>query len=125
MPKPTIYVDLTTIESGYEAFKKLITQAPEITAICAVNDSMAIGAIRAARAYGLNTPENISVIGFDDIDWATLNDPSLTTVSIPKRQLGAEASRRLLALLEDPDLAPTELTISVRLIERASTAHIK
>ncbi|MBA3868544.1 MAG: substrate-binding domain-containing protein [Anaerolineae bacterium] len=125
LAKPTIYADLTTIESGYEAFKKLIAQTPDITAICAVNDSMAIGAIRAARTYGLNTPENFSVVGFDDIDWATHNDPPLTTVNIPKKQLGAEASRSLLALLVEPTLAPTNLIISVRLIERASTAPLQ
>lgn len=125
LPKVTIYADLTTIESGYEAFEKLIAQTPDVTAICAVNDSMAIGAIRAAKAHGLKTPENLSVVGFDDIDWATHNDPPLTTVNIPKRQLGAEAARHLLALLEDPFLAPTDLVISVRLIERASTAAIQ
>ena len=124
LPKPTLYADLTTIDSGYTAFEALIAQVPDITAICAVNDSMAIGAIRAARSRGFKTPENLSVVGFDDIEWATHNDPPLTTVSIPKRQLGAEASRRLLALLADPDLAPTDLIVSVRLIERASTAPI-
>jgi DNA-binding LacI/PurR family transcriptional regulator len=125
LSKPTIYADLTTIESGYEAFEKLIAQTPDITAICAVNDSMAIGAIRAARAHRLDIPQNLSVVGFDDIDWATHSDPPLTTINIPKRQLGAEAARRLLALLADPDLAPTDLTIAVHLIERASTAPMQ
>ncbi len=124
LQKTTIYADLTTIESGYEAFEKLIAESPDITAVCAVNDSMAIGAIRAARVHGLQIPANLSVVGFDDIAWATHNDPPLTTVNIPKQQLGAEAARRLLALLEDPSLAPTDLTISVRLIERASTVSL-
>ena len=125
LSKPTIYVDMTTIASGQEAFEKLIAQAPDITALCAVNDSMAIGTIRAAHARGLKIPDNLSVVGFDDIDWAAHNDPPLTTVNIPKRQLGAEASRRLLTLLAEPDLAPTDLIISVQLIERASTAPIR
>ncbi len=124
LSKTTIYVDMTTIESGYEAFEKLIVQAPDITAVCAVNDSMAIGAIRAARIHGLSTPQQLSVVGFDDIEWAAHNDPPLTTINTPKRQLGAEAARRLLAVLADPDLAPTDLIIAVRLIERASTAPI-
>lgn len=122
--KPTVYVDLTTIESGQEAFQQLWAQQPDITAICAVNDSMAIGAIRAARAHGLETPRNLSVVGFDDIDWAAHNDPPLTTVHVPKRQMGMEAAQRLLALLETPHLAPTDLTIAVKLNERASTAPI-
>jgi DNA-binding LacI/PurR family transcriptional regulator len=122
---PTVYAERTTIESGQAAFRQLIAQAPDITAVCAVNDSMAIGAIRTARAMGLRVPDNLSVIGFDDIDWAQLNDPPLTTVNVPKRQMGAEAARRLIALLDDADLAPTDLVISVRLVERASTAPIK
>lgn len=121
---PTIYEDRTTIESGQEAFAQLLKQSPDITAVCAVNDSMAIGAIRAAQTIGLSVPGDLSVVGFDDIDWAKLNHPPLTTVNIPKWQMGVEAARRLMAILADPDLAPTDLIISVRLVERASTAAL-
>lgn len=125
LSKPTVYADLTTIESGQGAFERLYSMSPDITAICAVNDSMAIGAIRAARILGLKTPDDLSVVGFDDIDWAAHNDPPLTTMHIPMRQMGTEAARRLLALVADTSLAPTDLTISVILKERASTARPK
>lgn len=118
---PIAHVDRTTIESGSDAYRQLISQHPDITAICAINDSMAIGAIRAATRDGRRTPDDISIVGFDDIAWAQLNDPPLTTVQISKKQMGREAARRLLDLLSDPDAAPVEVTVGVRLIERASS----
>ena len=118
---PTVYTDRTTIESGEEAYQQLVAECPEITAICAVNDSMAIGAIRAAEAEGRHVPNDLAVIGFDDISWASLNKPPLSTIRIPKNQLGREAASRLISMLENPDMPPTELTIAVELIKRAST----
>jgi DNA-binding LacI/PurR family transcriptional regulator len=82
---------------------------------------MAIGAIRAALGAGRAVPEDLSIIGFDDIEWALHNFPPLTTINIPKRQMGQEAARRLLSLLDDPELLPTEITVSVRLVKREST----
>ncbi|MBX3064784.1 MAG: LacI family DNA-binding transcriptional regulator [Anaerolineae bacterium] len=117
---PVAHVERTTIDSGQEAFRQLIAAAPEVTAICAVNDSMALGAIRGARSIGWQVPRDLSVIGFDNIQWAEMSDPPLTTLDVPKRQLGVEAARRILDLLETPDLAPTHLIVSVRLIERGS-----
>lgn len=116
-----VHVDRTTIESGERAYRQLIIEYPDITAICAVNDSMAIGAIREAQADGKRIPDELSIVGFDDITWAELNDPPLTTVNIPKRQIGQEAANRLIALLNDPSLSPTEVTVSVHLVTRSST----
>lgn len=115
-----VHVERTTIESGKQAYHALMQEHPELTAICAVNDSMAIGAIRAAQQDGKDVPRDLSVIGFDDIEWATLNTPPLTTMHIPKPQIGKEAARRLLAVFEDPDLLPSEMIVPVNLIERES-----
>lgn len=116
-----VHVGQTTIESGEEAYRKLMSKHADVTAVCAVNDSMAIGAIRAAKKGGRSVPQSLSVVGFDDIEWAALNDPPLTTVHIPKMQIGKEAGLRSLALLNDTNLLSTETTIPVRLVERAST----
>ena len=86
---------------------------------------MALGAIRAARGMGWRVPDELSVIGFDDITWAQLNDPPLTTISIPKRQIGSEAVHRLIRLLKEPGIVPTNLTLSVQLIERGSTGQVR
>jgi DNA-binding LacI/PurR family transcriptional regulator len=115
-----VHVDRTTIESGQQAYRELTEQHPDVTAICAVNDSMAIGAIRAANSDGKHVPRDLSVIGFDDIEWAALNTPPLTTMHIPKPQIGKEAARRVLAILDDADLLPSEMIVPVNLIERES-----
>jgi LacI family transcriptional regulator len=120
-----IHVEQTTMDSGQDAFRQLIAKAPDITGICAINDSMAIGAIRAAQEMGRRVPDDLSVVGFDNIVWATVNHPSLTTIHIPKQQIGLEGANRLLAMLNTPDLEPTNLMVSVRLIERESTAPVK
>jgi LacI family transcriptional regulator len=115
----------TTVDSGEAAFHTLYSHIPDITAVCAVNDSMAIGAIRAASVYGRLVPDHLSVVGFDDIAWAAINTPPLTTVNIPKVQIGKEAAMRLMALLNDPELIPSEVTVPVQLIERNSTRMLR
>ena len=117
-----VHMSETTIESGRAAYRQLMEAHPDITAICAVNDSMAIGAIREAYRRGKSVPEDLSVIGFDDISWAELNDPPLTTIRIPRQQMGKEAAHRILMLLHDPDLLASEVIVPVQMVERHSTA---
>lgn len=121
LPMRLASADRTTIESGESATAQLLAEHPDITGICAVNDAMALGAIRTARRRGLRVPDDLSVVGFDNIDWAQLNDPPLTTVNTPKRQLGQEAARRLLSVLESSDASPVEVVVSTRLVVRQST----
>lgn len=121
LPLYTIHEERTTPESGEAATEALLERHPDVTAICAVNDAMAFGAIRAARRAGRGVPDDLSVTGFDNIDWAQLSDPPLTTIHIPKRQLGQEAARRLLSLLNDRDAQPVEIVVSTQLTVRQST----
>jgi DNA-binding LacI/PurR family transcriptional regulator len=118
-----VRVDETTIDSGKRAYQQLQAAHPDITAICAVNDSMAIGAIRQAVTAGKRVPDDLSVVGFDDISWAEFNEPPLTTVRIPRRQMGKEAAHRVLMLLQDADLLASEIVVPVTLVERNSTAQ--
>jgi LacI family transcriptional regulator len=115
----------TDIGSGKSAYMQLMEENPDITAICAVNDSMAIGAIHAAQAFGLSVPEDLSIVGFDDISWAEHNNPPLTTIRIEKTQMGKEAARRLYLMLTEDEISPTEILISVSLTERGSTEIMK
>jgi DNA-binding LacI/PurR family transcriptional regulator len=85
---------------------------------------MALGAIRAARQIGRCAPDDLSVVGFDNIEWAALNDPPLTTIDVPKRQLGQEAAKRLLSLLGDSDAKPVEVVVSTQLVVRQSTRSL-
>jgi DNA-binding LacI/PurR family transcriptional regulator len=124
LPQQIIHVERTTIESGEKAAEQLLSAHPEVTGICAVNDAMALGAIRAARRMGRQIPDDLSVVGFDNIDWAQLNDPPLTTVHVPKQQLGQEAARRLLNLLGDRSARPVEIMVSTELVVRQSTRSL-
>lgn len=91
-----------TAEGGYRAAGRLLDRVPQLTAIFAHNDYMAIGALRAVHDRGLRVPEDISIIGCDDIDLAGFVTPALTTVQIPFEALGAAAVRMLLDQ-SDPD----------------------
>src|SRR5207247_5839495 len=89
-----------SIEGGGSAFQRAWAAGIRPTAVLAMSDAMAIGAMRVAREQGLRIPDDISVVGFDDIDLAAHVDPPLTTVHQPIRQKGAEAVRLLLAEVE-------------------------
>lgn len=112
----------TTLESGEHAFHRLYADCPSVTAVCAVNDAMAMGAMRAAASYGLQVPQDLSVVGFDNVAWAAMTTPALTTINIPKSQLGKEAALRLMTLLANPELLPSETIVPVQWVERDSTA---
>jgi LacI family repressor for deo operon, udp, cdd, tsx, nupC, and nupG len=119
-----VHVDRTTIESGSAATLQLLSTQPQITGICAVNDAMAFGAIQTSRRSGRDVPDDLSVVGFDNIHWAQLNDPPLTTIDIPKGQLGQEAAKRLIHILGDGDASPVEIVVSTQLVVRESTRSL-
>ncbi|WP_322509336.1 LacI family DNA-binding transcriptional regulator [Anaerolinea sp.] len=105
--------------SGYHAFEALYPQG--VSAIFAQNDRMAIGCIRAARDHGVNIPEDLSIIGFDDIPLASYFDPPLTTIRQDTAELGRQATRLLLELLKNPQLPSCHTLIPTQLIVRKST----
>ncbi|GGI09443.1 LacI family DNA-binding transcriptional regulator [Egicoccus halophilus] len=94
------------------------------TAIFAANDESAIAALLAARERGLRVPDELSVIGFDNLPEAALTDPPLTTVDQSVQQMGYEATKLLFAQIEDPTRAPVQLTLPTELVERASTRAV-
>lgn len=102
--------------SGREATADLLARAPDITAIFVASDIVAFGALRALRESGRKVPDDISVVGFDDIPLARHFDPPLTTIRLPARDLGAAAGRALLERLagrpvSERTLLPTELIV--------------
>jgi LacI family transcriptional regulator len=92
------------------------------TAIFAFNDSIAFGALRAARDRGLRVPEDLSVVGFDDIEPATLVTPALTTVRQPLGEIGRTAVNILVRLLERRASETPHIELATRLVVRESTA---
>lgn len=109
-------------ELGYGPVRELIARRRDFTAIFCFNDIAAIGAVRALHDAGLRTPEDVSVIGFDDIVGAVYHIPSLTTVRQPLTQMGETAVRVLLDKINHPDKEyPDKVVLMPQLIEREST----
>jgi LacI family transcriptional regulator len=107
---------------GYEPMKTLLERTRDFTAIFCFNDISAIGVIRAIHDAGLRVPEDISVVGFDDIISAAYQKPSLTTVRQPLREMGCAGAQILLDLIANPQKeSPTEIVMQPELIVREST----
>ncbi len=120
-----IVVGPATFEGGVAAFHRIWEDGLRPTAILAMSDVMAIGVMWAVREVGLRVPDDISIVGFDDLDAATHSNPPLTTVHQPIRQKGEEAARLLLRMIASPDMErPEHKTLDTRLIIRASTGPV-
>ena len=100
----------------------LLEEGREFTAIVAGNDLMALGCIDALRAAGLRCPEDVSVVGFNDMDWSDRFSPPLTTVRVPHHELGVRSADLLLERLGDPAAPARHLVLPVELVVRGSTA---
>ncbi|MFF3951817.1 LacI family DNA-binding transcriptional regulator [Streptomyces sp. NPDC001890] len=106
--------------SGYDATLELLRREPEVTAIVAANDTVALGACAAVRDQGLRIPEDISVAGFDDLPFSVDAVPALTTVRLPLFEAGARAGR--LAMGKETPPPGGIATIAAELMVRGSTA---
>jgi LacI family transcriptional regulator len=116
--------DSSSPELGYGAARAILASRPDFTALFAFNDISAIGAIRALREAGRRVPEDVSVVGFDDIQSAAFQNPSLTTVRQPLHRMGEVAAETLLRRISAPARAPYPrvLTVEPELVVRESTA---
>jgi len=110
-----------TIEDGYQAAMKLLTLPHRPTAILAINDLLAISTIRAAGDLELRVPDNLSVVGFDNIPMTDYLMPRLTTVTKDAYNAGKNAFEMLMARLQNPDLPRQVVHIPAKLIIREST----
>jgi DNA-binding LacI/PurR family transcriptional regulator len=113
-----------TPQPGYDMTCKLLRTASPFTALFAFNDISALGAIRALREAGRRVPEDVSVIGFDDIQSAAYQNPGLTTIRQPLREMGMTAAETLVRRIGAPKSAeyPKSIVVEPGLIVRGSTA---
>lgn len=111
-------------DSGYELTRMLLDESPMPTAIFACNDLMAIGAMRAIQERGLRIPQNISVVGFDDITLSRYITPPLTTIAQPKYKMGQLALQLLLERINEKKLPTRFPVLECELIVRASTQSL-
>jgi LacI family transcriptional regulator len=111
-------------QSAYEAAERLLRRCPAITAVFACNDECAFGVMNAARDLGYRLPDDLSVIGFDDIDLAQEVTPALTTIHVDKALMGTMALRLLRDRAGDPERAAISAVINTQLIVRESVRKI-
>ncbi|HDZ11364.1 MAG TPA: LacI family transcriptional regulator, partial [Bacteroidetes bacterium] len=112
------------LEEGYEHAKSILSNT-KITAIFAANDINAIYAYRAIREMDSKIPDDISVVGFDDIDLSKFSIPPLTTIRVYKEEMGSIAVRTLLGLIKNEIKSPITTVVPVKLIERESVKKLQ
>jgi LacI family transcriptional regulator len=113
------------IDGGFRAMDGILNGEGLPTAVLCSNDLTAIGALRAIRRHNLRVPEDVSVVGFDDISLAEFTEPPLTTVRLPRRELAGKAFEALLISLTDISRMGVEYSITPKLIVRETTAKAK
>jgi LacI family transcriptional regulator len=104
------------------AGEKLLALPKPPTAIFCFNDNMAVGAMQAARARGVGIPEDLSIVGFDDLEEAEIVTPALTTIRQPLAEMGRIAVSLLMRLLDNQRLEALHVELGTRLVVRDSTA---
>jgi len=113
-----------TPQSGYEAMKELLKVTPQFTAVFVASDVVAAGAIQAIKEAKKRIPEDIAMVGFDDIPLAEYFDPPLTTIRIPSFGLGWAAGESLIKLIHEKKMDQTEIFLDSELIIRQSSSPI-
>ncbi len=108
-------------QNGYQSAQKLFNRSKEVTAIFACNDAMAIGAMQFLKDHGYKIPQDVSIVGFDDVEADLMIDPPLTTIRVPKIELGAESLRIMVQILKQKKSVNKKILIPVELIIRKST----
>ncbi len=120
-PEWCINVDSLDFDAGVRAAQQLMALADQPSAIFAVSDTLAIGVLSGLRAAGKRVPEDVAVVGFDDIALARQVDPALTTIAQPMRELGEAAANLLLQRMANPALSLPGILLPHRLVVRQST----
>jgi LacI family transcriptional regulator len=119
LSEPNLIVEGDFTEAGgYRAMQQLIPRRPD--AVFTASDIMAIGALRALRDAGLRVPEDVALVGFDDLPQSARADPPLTTVRQPTYRLGSTTVDSLLDLIDHPDSSVRRIVLPTELVVRAS-----
>ena len=118
-----VFETIYSIDAGGEAFEAAMAAALRPTVVMCGNDVLAVGAVKRARALGLDVPGDVSVTGFDDIELATVVEPALTTVHVPHREMGRRAAELLLARI-DGTSGHARIRLDTHVVERASLGPV-
>lgn len=124
--RPEYTVTLSTAMDGaYNDMKKYLAGKPKLpTAFFADNDMIALGAMRAIQEFGIRIPEDVSIIGFDDLPYSSISTPPLTTMRVPKQEMGRAAVRRIRDMMQSGDNIHLKMQACTQFVERASVADL-
>ncbi|AMD58646.1 LacI family transcriptional regulator [Agrobacterium tumefaciens] len=129
--KGTTYEEflLSTADSGFgqagDAVRQLLAKNPELTGIFCMNDAIALGALGAAQELGLGVPDDLSIIGFDDLPFAELSTPRLSTIRVDRREIAREAVDLLRRRLTEPSANARQVQLGVQLVEGQTAGKAK
>lgn len=110
--------------NGYNAAKRLFAKNKDITAVFTCNDAMAIGVMQYMKEKGIKVPDDVSIIGFDDVVSEDSIEPSLSTIRVPKMELGIEAMKLMIDLMKNGVQKTKKTIVPVQLVVRKSTGHL-
>lgn len=108
-------------ESGFQAMQILLAAEQRPSAVFVASDTVAVGAIKASRAAGVNLPGDMAMVGFDDIPWAAYLTPPLTTVRLPAQEIGRQAAKLLIQIIDGKSPKNTQRLLPTKLIVRGSS----
>lgn len=112
------------VESGAAGFERLMSHSPRPTAVLCGNDVLAVGALKRAREMGVRVPQDVSITGFDDMDLAVIVSPALTTIEVPHGDMGREAARELVDMVEGKSEGKSKC-LPTKVISRQSLAGVE
>ncbi len=114
-----------TMEDSYREMMEYLKGNPSLpTAYFADNDMLALGAMKALQEYGIEVPEKVSMIGFDDLPFCEISSPRLTSLRVPKQEMGQEAARRMIEMIRTGSRTRAKIQICTELIERDSVKEL-
>ncbi len=115
----------TYMDGAYEDMKRYLSAHQKLpTAFFADNDMIALGAMKAMTEYGIRIPQDVSIVGFDDLTFSSISSPPLTTLRVPKQEMGRTAVRRLKEIVETNDGMKLKIQACTQFIERESVRDI-
>ena len=116
-----VFRDAMSLEGGHAAGQRLLAAEPRPTAAICHNDVMAIGLLQACAERRLRVPQDLSIVGWDDVPYASLVTPPLTTVRVPRYELGQASARKLLELMAGRPAGAAEAPLALQLVVRRSS----
>ena len=114
-----------TMLGAHDDFFRILDQNPVLpSCFFAENDTIALGAMKALKEKGYKIPNDVSLIGFDDIPYSSISSPTLTTIHVQRKIMGKQSVIQLMQLIEDPRFMPMKTQITGKLVERSSVKHL-